>query len=185
VRRPWLGVLLSIVVIQGCGTTATASAPTAAVAPIPTATASPTPTPTSEPTPSSEPLPSLPPFVLPASYATLTSEAFAKVVRAPKDHIGEGYKLWGCILQLSDPANGFDSFVALASYRNEGDWTEHGSAAYFLGEEALITDFALKDRVVMKVVAAGASPYVTRSGGTSEAPLFYVVNIQLLKGSCS
>lgn len=136
---------------------------------VPGGVATPAPTPTPVPTPT--------------SYVRLTSRAWAKLLKAPDNNIGNGYKLWGCISQF-DAATGVDTFRAQASYRNEEYWFTDGVNVFFNGDEDQLADFVQGDVVAMSVVSLGSYSYDTQAGGNTTVPLFQVDKIQLLKGTC-
>ena len=152
--------------------TPTSPPPSAAPA-TPRPTAVPTPEPTPVPTPTPAPK---------VTYATLTSRAWAKLVKSPDTYLGKGYVLWGCITQF-DAATGPDSFRAQASYKNQEWWYSDGVNAFFNGDEARLADFVADDIVYMKVVSLGSFSYDTQNGGNTTVPLFEVVSIKR-KGGC-
>jgi hypothetical protein len=131
-----------------------------------------------EPEPTVKPTPK----PTPVAYATLTSRAWAKVVKAPDSYIGKTYKIWGCITQF-DAATGLDTFRAQASYRNETYWYSDGVNAVFNGSEARLSDFVEDDLVQMNVEVLGSYSYDTSIGGSLTVPMFEVVKITR-KGSC-
>lgn len=116
------------------------------------------------------------------AYQALTSRAWAKLVKAPDNYIGERYKLWGCIWQF-DAATGPSEFLARASFRNEAYWFVDGVNAYFTGDESKLADFVEDDVVFLNVVAEGSYSYDTQAGGNTTVPLFEVKSISR-KGSC-
>ncbi len=128
-------------------------------------------------TPSPRPAP-----ITAGSYATLTSREWAKVVKAPDNFIGKGYKVWACITQF-DAATGLDSFRAQASYRKENYWYTNGVNSFFSGNEKQLDDYVEDDLVSMSVVSFGSYSYDTQNGGNTTAPIFEVVKIAR-KGSC-
>ena len=155
--------------------------PTAAPTPTPVITPEPTPEITPEPTPEITPEPT--PKPTPVSYVALTSRGWALLVKAPDNYLGKAYKVYGCITQF-DAATGTDQFRAQASYQNEDYWYTNGSNAFFSGDEAKLADFVQGDIVSMKVLSMGSYSYDTQNGGNTTVPLFTVVSISRLSGSC-
>ena len=119
---------------------------------------------------------------LPASYATLTSRSWAKVVKAPDNYVGKGYKVWACISQF-DAATGLDTFRGEASFRKQKFWYVNGINSFFYGDQNRLSDFVQDDVVSMSVVDLGSYSYDTQAGGNTTVPLFQVVKIAR-KGSC-
>jgi len=104
-------------------------------------------------------------------------------VKAPDNYTGKAYRVYGCITQF-DAATGADQFRAQASYQNEAYWYTNGANALFSGDEAKLADFVQGDIVSMKVLSMGSYSYDTQSGGNTTVPLFTVVSITRLSGSC-
>lgn len=163
----------------------TTAAASATLALTPVVTPAPTPTPTLAPTPAPTPKPTPVPTPVPApkmTYASLTSRAWAKLVKSPDTYTGKGYVVWGCIFQF-DAATGQDSFLAQASYRKESYWWSNGENAAFTGNAAKLADFVEDDVVYMKVVSLGSYSYDTQAGGNTTVPKFEIVTISR-KGGC-
>jgi hypothetical protein len=183
-----LCLLVVTLIIAGCGQTATASplpTPTPTVAPTtrPTnapATVAPLPTPAPTVQPAPTPAPTVA-SVYPSSYAALSKRQWARVVKAPDDYKGNGYKLWGCITQF-DAATGTDAFRADASYRKEAYWYT-GTNTFFNGNADGLADFVQGDIIFMDVMSLGSYSYDTQNGGNTTVPLFLVMKIKR-SGSC-
>jgi hypothetical protein len=139
----------------------------------PAAAPTPTPAPTPAPTAAS---------IYPKSYATLSSRDWARVVKAPDNYKGNGYKLWGCITQF-DGATGSEAFLAQASYRKEDYWYSDGENAIFTGDADGLAPFVENDIVAMDVMSLGSISYDTQIGGNTTVPSFLVMKI-VTKGSC-
>jgi hypothetical protein len=147
----------------------------------PVLTPEPTPEITPEPTPEITPKPT--PKPTPVSYVALTSRAWALLVKAPDNYTGKAYKVYGCITQF-DAATGTEQFRAQASYQNEDYWYTNGANALFSGVESKLADYVEGDIVSMKVMSLGSYSYDTQNGGNTTVPLFMVVSIARLPGSC-
>jgi hypothetical protein len=121
---------------------------------------------------------------LPGSYASLSSRAWAKLVKSPDSYLGNGYKVWACITQF-DAATGLDSFRGQASFRKESlyNWYSNASNAFFSGDATQLADFVSDDVVSMSVMSLGSFSYDTQNGGNTTVPLFQVVKIARV-GSC-
>jgi hypothetical protein len=166
---------------------ATAPRMTSSAAAARSATAAPTPTQRSTPAPASNPTPeptasperTAPPTV----YAKLTARAWAKIVKAPDDYLGNGYQIWGCVTQF-DAATGPDSFRAQASYQKQAYWYSDGDNAYFTGAVEDLADIVADDVVLMNVISGGSYSYDTQTGGNTTVPSFVVTKISR-KGSCA
>ena len=141
-RRSLGALVLAVALLGACSGQPAAQSPSLAAAVVtPTPVATPTPTPVATPTPTAEPTPEITPEPTPeitpkptpkptpVSYVTLTSRAWALLVKAPDTYLGKAYKVWGCISQF-DAATGADSFRAQASYRNETYWYSDGVNAF-------------------------------------------------------
>ena len=116
------------------------------------------------------------------SYATLTSRAWALLVKAPDTYLGNTYKIWACISQF-DAATGADTFRAQASYQKETYWYTNGSNSVFTGDATELLDFVQNDMVQMNVVSLGSLSYDTTLGGSTTVPAFEVITITRT-GSC-
>ena len=129
------------------------------------------------------------------AHAHAHAEAHAGVVRdAHEPSLGsgregaghlprKGLQALGCISQF-DAATGLDSFRAQASYRNETYWYSDGVNAFFSGDEAMLADFVAKDVVAMTVLSLGSYSYDTQNGGNMTVPMFQIVTIKRISGSC-
>ena len=117
------------------------------------------------------------------SYATLTSRAWALLVKAPDNYLGNTYKICACITQF-DAATGPDGFRAQASYGNQTYWYTDGANAVFTGDATQLADFVQDDIVQMDVVSLGSLSYDTQIGGSATAPAFEVMTIKRM-GSCA
>jgi len=203
-RRSLGALVLAVALLGACSGQPAAQSPSLAAAVVtPTPVATPTPTPVATPTPTAEPTPEITPEPTPeitpeptpeitpkptpkptpVSYVTLTSRAWALLVKAPDTYLGKAYKVWGCISQF-DAATGADSFRAQASYRNETYWYSDGVNAFFTGDEAKLADFVAKDVVAMSVLSLGSYSYDTQNGGNTTVPMFQIVTIKRISGSC-
>jgi hypothetical protein len=118
----------------------------------------------------------------PTSFKTLSKRNWQKLVKAPDNYLGAGYKVWACITQF-DAATGTDTFRADASYQQLKSWI-NGDNALFTGYEADLADFVQGDIVSMNVVSLGSTSYDTQIGGNTTVPLFFIYKIKRLKGSC-
>jgi hypothetical protein len=193
-NRAMAAALLAIALV-GCSSSAapgasSAAQPTVRATPTGTPNATPTPTPTATLQPTAQPTPNPIPTpaptaasIYPTSYATLSSRNWAKVVKAPDNYIGKGYKLWGCISQF-DAATGAGSFRAETSYRKESYWYSEGTNAFFNGSEDGLADFVQDDVLAMDVMSLGSYSYDTQNGGNTTVPLFLVMKIKRV-GSCA
>ena len=183
-RRLLGALVLAVALLGACSGQPAAQSPSLAAAVV-TPTPVATPTPTAEPTPeiTPEPTPEITPKPTPVAYVALTSRAWALLIKAPDNYTGKAYKVYGCITQF-DAATGADSFRAQASYQNEDYWYSNGANALFSGDEAKLADYVEGDIVSMKVLSMGSYSYDTQSGGNTTVPLFTVVSISRLSGSC-
>jgi len=186
---------LIVIALVGCSSSASPSATSVAEAtttptarptdtPKPAATATPELAPTPEPTP--EPVATPEPTVAsiyPKSYATLSSRDWARLVKAPDNYIGKGYKLWGCITQF-DGATGAEAFLAYASFAKQDYWFSDGDNAMFSGSADGLAPFVEDDIVAMDVMSLGSLSYDTQIGGNTTVPSFLVMRI-VTKGSCA
>ena len=132
-----------------------------------------------EPSASAAPLSDL---SLPTSYKALGKRGWQKVVKAPDNYLGNGYKVWACITQF-DAATGDDTFRGDASYHKLKYWF-NGDNSIFTGDASQLADYVQGDIVAMSVVSAGSFSYDTQVGGNTTVPAFLVVKIKRLKGSC-
>jgi hypothetical protein len=142
-----------------------------------------TPEPTPDPTPEPPPDPTPEPTIKPVSYATLSSRAWSKLIKAPDDYLGKGYYVWACITQF-DAATGTDTFRGDAAYKKLEYWSLDGENSFFVGEESRLEDFVADDIVYMKVTSLGSYTYDTSIGGSLTVPMFSVDSISR-KGSCA
>lgn len=129
----------------------------------------PTPRPTEMPTPS--------------SYGTLDERGWQLLVKAPDEHKGEGYQVWGCITQF-DTNTGADEFRAQASHAREVLWYSEGTNAMFRGDKSALSPFVKGDVVLMKVQVLGTTTYVTAEPKLVTAPFFKVIEIAA-EGRCA
>jgi hypothetical protein len=118
----------------------------------------------------------------PKSYATLSARNWARVVKAPDNYTGKGYKVWACITQF-DAATGPGSFLAHASNQNQDYWYLNGDNASFSGDAGGLAPFVEGDIVAMDVMSMGSYSYDTQAGGNTTVPQFMVMKI-VTKGSC-
>jgi hypothetical protein len=168
VHRRVLGVAAVMLLVAGCGGSATA---TVTPTPKPIATAGPTAAPMS---------PAASPSAAQGNFDTLTANGWAKVVAAPDMYTGDGLLLWGCITKL-EPASAPDGFRAQASNREKTDWSADGKLAVFTATKAALADSAKGDVVSLKVVGRGSTP--VGQGGGSPMPVFEVIEITKV-GTC-
>ena len=169
--------------VGGCATGAPPTPQIIYVTPAPTVAATAKPTVAATAKPTAKPTVAATAKPAPISYATLTSRAWAKLVKSPDTYTGKGYKLWACITQF-DAATGPESFLTVASYRKETYWYTNGEPTFFEGDASKLADFVEGDVVAMSVVSLGSYSYDTQVGGNTTVPLFDVVKIVRLKGSC-
>ncbi len=118
----------------------------------------------------------------PRSFKALSKRNWQKLVKAPDNYMGGGYKVWACITQF-DAATGADTFRGDASYHKLSDWYL-GDNALFTGYEEDLADFVQGDIVSMNVASLGSFSYDTQIGGNTTVPLFFVYKIKRLKGNC-
>ncbi len=109
--------------------------------------------------------------------------SWRKVVKAPDDHIGRTYQVWGCIFQF-DAATGPEGFLAQAAPKRLDYWYTDGENASFTGDADRLADFVEGDIVVMNVTVLGSYSYDTQAGGNTTVPSFLVDKITR-KGDCS
>ena len=209
-RRTWvrwavIGVVV-ILILGAIGSLAPKEKPDTGTAALSNATPTPTFTPTARPTatptlapeitaapqaaatPEATPVPEPTPAptvgsIYPKSYAKLSDRDWARVVKAPDNYVGKGYKVWACITQF-DAATGLGSFRGQASNAKEEFWFSDGSNAFFEGSEDGLADFVQNDIVAMDVVAEGSYSYDTQNGGNTTVPMFLVMKISR-QGDCS
>jgi hypothetical protein len=144
-------------------------------------TPEPTPEITPEPTPEITAKPT--PKPTPVAYVTLSSRAWALLVKSPDTYTGKAYRLYGCIHQF-DAATGPDTFLAMASYQIEDYWYSYGTNSQFTGDAAKLADYVASDIVQMNVLDLGSYSFDTQSGGNTTVPSFQIVTIKRLSGSC-
>jgi len=177
------GIVASILVgafaLTAC-TSADAEPAPVVVTPIPYTPPAPI-TPTPKPTPSPEPVvtpePEPTPEPKPVTYETVSDREFAKIVRDPDGHIGEGYVIYGEVAQY-DSATGLDALRAYVSNGPEGDsYILDGENAYLSGDSDTFEDLIEDDTFKAKVIVTGSYSYATQSGGGTTVPEFEVTSI--------
>jgi hypothetical protein len=133
--------------------------------------------------PGSSPASTVSATVQPSIFQRLSGRGWAKLVKAPDRYIGKRYRVWACISQF-DAATGPDTFRGQASFRKEPYWWLSGDNALFTGSESQLERYVTDDIVVMGVISLGSISYDTQIGGSTTVPLFEVVTIARLRGSC-
>ncbi len=164
--------LLICLLAAGCAGGATPTSRAETAAPAPTLDLA-------EPEP--DPIVEIPTVAIPSKFSEPSKRAWAKIVKAPDNFLGQGLKVWACITQF-DAATGEESFLGNASYKKLKYWYQ-GENSMFTGAANRLADFVEGDVVVMNTVGLGSFSYETQIGGNTTVPLFQVVKITR-KGSC-